>query len=281
MGQHVEPDGVASAEKLGEAESYLRTIFNCMNDAIFIHDAASGIVLDINERGRSMYGIPEGSLYDLDMTTISSGEPPCTKTDAYTWIQKARVYGHQVFEWQARHLNGRLFPVEVALRVVSINGKERVIATVRDIADRKEAERALEESELRYRNLFDNLTLGFALHEMIYDDLGNPTDYRYLKVNPLFEKLTGLPAKQVIGHTVKEVLPEIEPYWIENFGRVAQTGKPINFDNYVSSLDIYVEARAFSPEKNQFAVLFADVTERVLLEKELKKQVQNLKPDTA
>ncbi len=65
------------------------------------------------------------------------------------------------------------------------------------------------------------MTEGFALHEILTDDQDRPVDYRFLALNPAFERLTGLTAAGVLNKTVREVLPGIEPSWIENYGRVA------------------------------------------------------------
>ena len=71
-----------------------------------------------------------------------------------------------------------------------------------DVTDRKRAEAALQESEERYRGLFESMNEGFALHELLYDESGEPCDYRFLDVNPAFERLTGLKRQDVVGRTV-------------------------------------------------------------------------------
>ena len=68
--------------------------------------------------------------------------------------------------------------------------------------------------EQRYRQLFNEMVDGFALHEIICDETGTPVDYRFLEINPAFEKLTGLKAQDLIGRTVLEVLPDTEAVWI-------------------------------------------------------------------
>ena len=67
----------------------------------------------------------------------------------------------------------------------------------------------------------------FASHQIIVDDRGLPVDYQYLEVNPAFEHITGLKADDIIGKTVREVLPGIENSefdWIEAYGSVALNG---------------------------------------------------------
>ena len=75
--------------------------------------------------------------------------------------------------------------------------------------------RELAQSEDRYRMLFDTMTEGFALHEIVTDEQGRPCDYRFLEVNQAFERLTGLKRNELVGRSVLEVLPDTEPYWIE------------------------------------------------------------------
>jgi PAS domain S-box-containing protein len=120
----------------------------------------------------------------------------------------------------------------------------------------------LRESEARYRSLFDNMTEGFGLHEVILDGEGKPCDYRFLELNEAFEKLTDLRRQDLIGKTVKEALPGVEQYWIDVYCEVALTGQPVHFENYSASLGRWYETYAYSAGKNRFAVVFMDVTER-------------------
>ncbi len=116
--------------------------------------------------------------------------------------------------------------------------------------------------EIKYKSIFNNIQVGFALHEIIVDDNNNPIDYRFLEINPAFESITGLNSEDILGKRVLEVLPDIEKSWIEKYGRVALTGEQISFEEYQQQLDKYFIAFAFSPSKGQFAVLFNDITNR-------------------
>ncbi len=150
------------------------------------------------------------------------------------------------------------------------NGLARLFGIVQDITERKMAEMALRESEEKYRTLFREMLDGFALHEIICDDAGRPVDYRFLAVNPAFERLTGLKAEDVLGRTVREVLPGIEPEWIGSYGHVALTGEPILFQDFSVELGKHFEVRAFRPAYGQFACIFQDVTEVKRIEARLR-----------
>jgi PAS domain S-box-containing protein len=148
----------------------------------------------------------------------------------------------------------------------------RSIGMVQDITQRRQVEQALRESELKYRSLFDYMLDGFAYHTVQFNDQGKSIDYIFLEVNDAFENLTGLKRETVIGGRVTEVLPGIEndpADWIGIYGRVAQTGEPIKFENYSELLKRWYSISAYSPEKGYFAAVFEDITERKRAEEAL------------
>jgi two-component system CheB/CheR fusion protein len=120
----------------------------------------------------------------------------------------------------------------------------------------------LRKSEFKYRLLFENLTTDFIVYEMVYDEKGNPIDIRYLDVNPAFEKTANLPASAIIGKTAKELFPGTEQHWIDLYAKVVQTEEPVSYENYSIPFKKYLEIKAFHTEKNHFAVIFSDITER-------------------
>ena len=152
-----------------------------------------------------------------------------------------------------------------------------VFCSVLDITERKKAEQKLRASEERYRRLFTSMLSGFALHEVITDDQGQPMDYRFLEVNPAFETLTGLKAADLLGRTVRQVMPETEAHWIETYGRVALGGGPQRFEDYAQELDKYFEVSAYSPAPGQFATIFRDVTERKKADEALKQSEEKFR----
>lgn len=181
-------------------------------------------------------------------------------------------------------------PFDLELEIITAKGNLRKIHTIgqadpenrrvygffQDITERKQVEERLLKSETRFSSLFNQMQEGFALHEIICDSKGKAIDYRFLGINPAFEKLTGLKRSEIIGKTVMEVMPDTEALWIERYGDVALTGNPIEFENYSAPLKRYYQIKSFCPAKNQFAVIFSDISERKRAEEELRERENKL-----
>ena len=135
-------------------------------------------------------------------------------------------------------------------------------ATNLDITERKRAEEGIRESEARYRNLFDSIDAGFCVIEVIFDERGKPVDWRYLEVNPSFEKQSGM--YDVAGKRASQLLAELEPH-LEMYGNVAVTGEPVRLVTEVKTLDRWIDLYAFrigGSDSPEVAVIFNDITER-------------------
>ncbi|MCT4617894.1 MAG: diguanylate cyclase [Marinisporobacter sp.] len=145
------------------------------------------------------------------------------------------------------------------------------------VRSRKKIIGQLEKSEKKYRTLFETMREGFALHEIICDEEGKPIDYRFIDVNPAFETITRLKRKNVVNKTVLEILPQTEDYWIEKYGKVALTGEILLYENYSKELRKHFSVYAYSPEKNQFAVMITDVTSIERARKKLYEEKERLR----
>lgn len=154
-------------------------------------------------------------------------------------------------------LNAALDVVQSRSLVEFIAERER-----RAKADHATAAQAVCESEARYRSLFESMDEGFCIIELLFEG-EQPVDYRFLQVNPAFERHTGL--GNATGKRIREMVPGHEKYWLEIFGEVARTGEPIRFENPDQSLgpfsDIYA-LRIGAPEQHRLAVLFNDISRR-------------------
>jgi PAS domain S-box-containing protein len=148
--------------------------------------------------------------------------------------------------------------------------QQEIVGFFLDLSELKKTERALRESEHRYRTLFETIDEGFCLCEMLLDENGKPIDYRFLEVNPAFERMTGL--ERATGKTALELVPNLEAFWIETYGRVALTGEAIRFENQSVAMNKWFDVNAFrvgEADSYKFAILFTNITARKRSEIEL------------
>ena len=127
----------------------------------------------------------------------------------------------------------------------------------------------LSDSEHKFRTLFENLTEGVALHEMIYNENGKAVDYRILDINPSYEKYTGLLHKKAKGLLASVLYGTETPPYFEEFERVARTGESYTFETYFLPLERHFRIGVVSPKQGTFATVFEDITERRQKQKEL------------
>lgn len=159
----------------------------------------------------------------------------------------------------------------------STGGITQWFGTLVDIHDRKLAEAALSASEAKYRSLFNSMDEGFSILQLIFEQQ-RPIDYRYIEINPAFEQQTGL--KNALGKTIRQLVPDIESFWVEIYGRVALTGQSMRFEDYSQSMGRWFDVNAFrigNPQDHKVAVLFKDITDRKQLlvrEQEAREQAE-------
>ena len=111
-----------------------------------------------------------------------------------------------------------------------------------DFIEQSQAQKALRMSEENYRTLFESIDEGFCTIEVLFDAHEQAVDYRFLQVNPAFERQTGIEKPK--GRCMREIAPQHEEHWFEIYGRVAQTGEPVRFEREAKELgDLYPAMR--------------------------------------
>jgi PAS domain S-box-containing protein len=274
---------------LRDSEAWLHTLFHATPSPYLVVIPPDFTITAVNDAylratmtdreaivGRSLFEIfpenpesPSGGVGALRaslehvVATRRLHEMPVTKYD----IPRPAALGGDFEErwWKPR--NAPVFGAAGAL--VSI------IHNVEDVTARVRAETALRESEEKYKILFDSIDEGFCTIEVLFDENQRPIDYRFLQVNPSFERQTGI--ENAAGRRMRDIAPLHEEHWFETYGRIALTGEPVRFINEAAQLGRWYDVYAFrvdDPRHRRVGILFNDITERRRAEQSLRESVQ-------
>lgn len=219
-----------------------------------------GHILDVNEvwlktlgyRREEVIGKWIGEFMDPEQITILKSN-----------FVKFKEQGKLHTEYRMKRKDGQIVLVAFDGRIsYNSEGKfERTHCIVNDITESKKAQQKIVESEERYRLLFSEMNQGIALYQIILDEEGVPIDYSFTDVNDYFLKMFNMTRADVIGKRATEVMPKVEKYWIDEFGKVALTGVSSNFENYFEQTGHYYSTHSYMTKPGYFAVLARDITE--------------------
>jgi PAS domain S-box-containing protein len=187
-------------------------IFDAVSDAILIHEATTGEILEVNRGMCEMFGYTPEEARQLKMTALCRGESGAQLEPELSLPAKAAADSPQVFECQARDRAGRVFWVEAHLKPIRLRGRDGVLAVLRDIDRRKQAEDALKESEARYRVVTEASLAGVYVIQDESFDYVNPIMAQIFGYRPE-EMMTGAVAPRDLVH------PEDLPQVLENIQR--------------------------------------------------------------
>jgi PAS domain S-box-containing protein len=250
---------------LKTSEQRFQTIFDSVNDAVFIHDPDSGAILDVNRKMCEMYGYSRAEALQLSIEDISSGLPPYNQAEAPAWIRGAAKDKPQLFEWQCKNREGRLFWVEVNMRLARIGAGDYVLVTARDISERRRAA-----DELRAtRDYLDSIINSIADPVFVKD-----SQHRLVLVNEAECALAGSRREDLIGKTDYDFFPAEQ---VDVFRRtddlVLESGEANINEEVITDASgrthtiVTHKSRYVDPDGNRFIVgVIRDVTERKMAE---------------
>jgi PAS domain S-box-containing protein len=251
-------------------EERLRLALDVAELGTWMWDLATGEG-DIDARGARIVGLAPGALQNVAEAQLASIHPDDlarVETDVAAGLASGQAFD---LVYRTVHPDGGVHHVASRARALTDESGRpvRLMGTNRDVTAERTAEAALRASEEKYRTLFESIDEGFCVVEVLVDEDGTPVDYRFVEANPVFAGQTGL--VDAVGRTALEMVPELEPFWIRTYGRVALTGEPVRFEDHSPSMGRWFDVNAFragDPRLRRVAILFKDVTARKRAEME-------------
>jgi PAS domain S-box-containing protein len=180
------------ASEHAEQQRSYREVFNKVEDAILVHDSDTGAIIDANSSAETVYGYSPERLMEMDVADFSDTDGGYTQALAEAKVQKAIDQDGTTFEWRCVRPDESRAWLEVSLRPAEIAGKQRVLAVVRDISERKQRER-----ELRVKDrALEAADVGVTITDA-------NSDQELLYANEAFLDVTGHDRDAVLGRNCR------------------------------------------------------------------------------
>jgi PAS domain S-box-containing protein len=179
-------------------------LFNSSPDGIMVRHVHTGRAVQVNTRFLSMFGYTSDEVLDKQPQDLSSNEPGYGKAEIRAWHQRTVAHGPQRFEWRSKRKDGTVFWTELSTSTLDLGEGPCILATVRDITDRKAAELLQKAYAHEMLQVYQNLPIAvFAV-----DAAHHVTFW-----NPAMSSITGVAAEEVVGTTQswKGVYPHARP----------------------------------------------------------------------
>jgi PAS domain S-box-containing protein len=204
LNQSLEQRVAERTAALTTSEARLRAVVEHAPEAIVVFDGRTGRFLFGNQHACNLYGVPMERLTALTPKDVSPEIQPGGRRSselAREKMDEALAGGTPVFEWLHRQPNGRVIPTEVRLLRLPAEGQNLIRASIIDNTERKRAERALRESEAKFRALFEGSSHGVVLHD----------ENEILEVNPAAVRIMRCKGPgDLVGRRPTEMAPAVQ-----------------------------------------------------------------------
>jgi PAS domain S-box-containing protein len=265
---HDVTEAARAQDELRRSEERYRQIVEGAEDFAIITTDRDGLITSWNSGAERITGLSEVEAVGQDGSVIFIPEDRAAGVPDRE-MNRAQSDGRSLNErWHVRKDGTRFWGSGLTM---SLQADEGYLKIFRDRTAEHEAEAALLASEVRYRTLFEAIEAGFCVIEVILDEAEQPVDYRFVEANPAFHRQTGL--AKVAGRFARELVPDLEAFWFETYGRVALTGEPVRFEHGSAPMGRFFDVQALrvgEPKDRRVAILFNDISDRRRAEEQLR-----------
>lgn len=267
-----------------EEEKKYRLLFETMNQGIIYYSPKTEII-SVNPAAERILGYDAERLYKVRLTDVK-WKTITENGEAFPVDQHPAVLAYKGKRKINNVIMGLIKPnrTEVIWLDVSAvpqfddssNFPYQVYTTFEDITEKMKTQNELKQSEEKFRLLFEEMNNGMALFEVVFNEDNRPIDCRYINVNSTFAKLMDVERDNVINNTLCEINPDFDLVLLHKYFNVALKGEPVHFEYFDKQLHKYFEIRIYSPIKNQFAVIYQDITDKKHAEKEVEEKTKEI-----
>lgn len=266
-------------EALREARIRLEATLSAGEVGSWIWDIRNNHLMADRNLSR-LFGVPEGASADATLERYIASIHP-DDLDEVTRLIDLSIATRQPYRATYRvtdSVNGYRW-ISARGRVdFDADGAPAILAGVTiDITQQKEAQDQLRTTQERYSKLISSIDEAFGIVQVLVDAEGKPYDYRFEEVNAAMQKQSGL--VDAAGKTIREMVPDIEPKWIERYGRVAIEREAARFVEHSAAMGYWWDVYAMpigAPDELRIGILFTDITARRQAEEELRQLAADL-----
>lgn len=258
-----------SVVELAERESKYKFLFESMTQGVVIQDSA-GKIIEANKAAENILGLnidqlmgktsfdPRWKMINEDGTNFDPKNTPSNLV-----LKTGKAVENVIMGIFVVEINKYRWVLASSIPRYK-DGEDKpflTLTTFSDITDRVCGEKRLKESEAKFHSLFESMIEGVALHEIVFNEKGEATNYKLIDVNPSYRVQTGIKG-DVKNKLATEVYETETPPYLKEFNEVAVTGKSKVIETYFEPLKRVFKIAIFSLKNNRFATVFEDITEQ-------------------
>lgn len=261
-------------EAVQNSEARFINLFNSIRDSILVADT-NRIITQLNTAFTDLFGYSEDEVIGRETSLI------------YKDLNEYEEMGKKISDninnpnflltVLYKKKNGEVFPGETNVSCLRNNRGEieGFIGMIRDVTNERRIQKAVEESEAKYRSMFESMASASCVDELIYEN-DKPIDYRILDINPAFEQITGIGYNEAVGQLASVAYGTGKAPFLDVYSKVAETGKPAAFEAYFEPIQKYLYVTVGSPKPGCFSTVFNDITELKTAEADREKLQEQL-----